>query len=271
VTRRITWVGHATVLIETGDARLLTDPVLRDRVMHLRRQVPTPAHPGTVDAVLISHLHHDHLHKASLRGLSDTAVAPVGSSRYIPRYDVREVRVGDTVTIAGTTVEATPAWHDGRRRPGPGAKELDTLGYLVDGIWFAGDTDLNPEMEALRGRVDVALIPIWGWGPSLGPGHLDPAGAAQAIALIAPRIAIPIHWGTFLPIGLGRRHVHVLTDPPKAFAAHVTGPTRVEILAPIVGAVAAAFSYLAIMQLHEPTLPAQSARRGESAETPVAV
>ena len=98
--------------------------------------------------------------------------------------------------------------------PGPGADELDTLGYLVDGIWFAGDTDYDPAMEALRGRVDVALIPIWGWGPSLGPGHLDPAGAARVIDLIAPRIAMPIHWGTFLPLGLGRRHERLLTDPP---------------------------------------------------------
>jgi L-ascorbate metabolism protein UlaG (beta-lactamase superfamily) len=103
----------------------------------------------------------------------------------------------------------------------------------VDGVWFAGDTDLNPEMESLRGRVDVALIPIWGWGPSHGPGHLDPERAAQAIELIGPRLAIPIHWGTFLPIGLMRRHAGVLTDPPLAFAAALAGSaTRVETIAP---------------------------------------
>jgi L-ascorbate metabolism protein UlaG (beta-lactamase superfamily) len=76
-------------------------------------------------------------------------------------------------------------------------------------------------MEALRGAVDVALVPIWGWGPSLGPGHMDPEGAARAVALVRPRIAVPIHWGTFLPIGLGRRHARVLRDPPEAFARHV--------------------------------------------------
>lgn len=231
-SRRVTWLGHATVLIETGGTRLLTDPVLSDRVMHLKRQVPTPAHPGAVDAVLISHLHHDHLHKPSLRGLSTTALAPIGATRYLPPdYDVREVRVGDTVDL-GVPVEAVPAWHDGRRRPGPGAEALDTLGYLTDGIWFAGDTDYDPAMEALRGRVDCALIPIWGWGPSLGPGHLDPAGAARVIDLIAPRIAVPIHWGTFLPLGLGRRHERLLTDPPRQFAAAVTGGTRIEVVPP---------------------------------------
>ena len=61
-------------------------------------------------------------------------------------------------------------------------------------------------MVPCAAQVDVALIPIWGWGTSLGPGHLDPEGAARAIALVEPRIAVPIHWGTFLPIGLGRRN-----------------------------------------------------------------
>ena len=229
---RVTWLGHATVLIETGGARLLTDPVLSDRVMHLKRRVPTPAHPGVLDAVLISHLHHDHLHKPSLRGLCSEAVAPAGATKYLPPgYTVHEVRPGDTVDVS-VTVEAVPAWHDGRRRPGPGADELDALGYLVDGIWFAGDTDYDPAMEALRGRVDCALIPVWGWGPSLGPGHLDPAGAARVIDLIAPRIAVPIHWGTFLPLGLGRRHERLLIDPPLQFAAAVSGATEVKVVQP---------------------------------------
>ena len=87
-------------------------------------------------------------------------------------------------------------------------------------------------MEELRGRVDVALIPIWGWGPTLGPGHIDPGGAAQVVELVRPRIAIPIHWGTFLPIGLGKRHARVLTEPAVAFAAHAGSITRVETIAP---------------------------------------
>ena len=95
-----------------------------------------------------------------------------------------EVREGETVTIGDVAVRAVPAWHDGRRRPGPGVIEHDTLGYLIGDVWFAGDTDIDDGMRALRGQVDVALIPIWGWGTSLGPGHLDPEGAARAIALV---------------------------------------------------------------------------------------
>jgi L-ascorbate metabolism protein UlaG (beta-lactamase superfamily) len=236
---KLTWLGHATVLLETAHARLLTDPVLRDRVVHLHRQVPMPIGPGPVDGVLLSHLHHDHFDKPSLRKLASaqtTACLPHGAAAMLDGMgfgDVREVRAGDAFELADTSVRVVPAWHDGRRRPGPGAKELDTLGYLVDGVWFAGDTDLDDGMTDLRGAVDVALIPIWGWGTSLGPGHLDPAGAARAMALVQPRIAVPIHWGTFLPYGVRRREF--LTAPPQDFARHMAElapATRVETLSP---------------------------------------
>jgi L-ascorbate metabolism protein UlaG (beta-lactamase superfamily) len=238
---RITWLGHATVLLETAGTRIVTDPVLRHRVAHLLRQVPEPGDPGPVDAVLLSHLHHDHFDKPSLRRLASprtTVVLPPRTSRYLGGIafgTVRELAAGETVAIGDVSVRAVPAWHDGRRRPGPGAVAYDTLGFLIGGVWFAGDTDLHDDMRALRGAVDVALIPIWGWGTSLGPGHLDPEGAARAIALVEPRIAVPIHWGTFLPAGLGRRHAALLTEPARAFARHMAAlapATRVETLAP---------------------------------------
>ena len=67
-------------------------------------------------------------------------------------------------------------------------------------VYFPGDTDLFPEMGSLA-PVDAALLPIWGWGPTLGPGHLDPDGAVRATQLIEPRLVIPIHWGTYAPAG----------------------------------------------------------------------
>ena len=73
------------------------------------------------------------------------------------------------------------------------------VGFMVSGttrVYFAGDTDIFPEMEGLGESLDLALLPIWGWGPSLGPGHLDPGRAAEAARLLAPRTVIPIHWGT---------------------------------------------------------------------------
>jgi L-ascorbate metabolism protein UlaG (beta-lactamase superfamily) len=236
---KLTWLGHATVLLEVGGARLLTDPVLRGRVAHLHRHAPAPADPRPLDGVLVSHVHHDHLDRPSLRTLAaagTTAVVPVGAAHFVdtmPFGAVRELRAGERVTIAGVEVRAVRAWHDGRRRPG--APALDTLGVVVERGWFAGDTDLDPEMATLRGEVDVALLPIWGWGTSLGPGHLDPEGAARAVALVAPAVVVPIHWGTFLPIGLGRRHGELLVDPPVEFATHVAAlapATRVATLSP---------------------------------------
>jgi L-ascorbate metabolism protein UlaG (beta-lactamase superfamily) len=235
---RITWLGHATVLLQTGAARLLTDPVLRERVAHLRRHV-TVADPGPVDAVLVSHVHRDHLDLPTLRrfaGAGCEALVPRGAARLLrslPFGAVTELTAGDAVTVAGVRVRAVHAWHDARRRPG--GRLVESLGFLVERVWFAGDTELHPAMARLRDEVDVALLPVWGWGPTLGPGHMDPADAARAVALVAPAVAVPIHWGTFLPAGTRRRHGHLLTAPPVAFAAQVSSAapaTRVVTLSP---------------------------------------
>lgn len=239
--RRVTWLGHATVLLALEGARLLTDPLLRDRVGHLRRHAP-PVEAGLLDgpldAVLISHAHHDHLDRRSLRELARAecdALVPRGTAallRGLPFGRVHELAPGERATVAGVEVEAVPAWHPTRRFPS--RVEHEAIGFLAERVWFAGDTDLNAGMEALRGRVDVALLPIWGWGPTLGPGHLDPASAARAAALVAPAVAVPIHWGTFLPLGTHRRHGALLSEPAEAFAAQIarTAPgVRVATLA----------------------------------------
>jgi L-ascorbate metabolism protein UlaG (beta-lactamase superfamily) len=232
---KLTWLGHATVLLEVGGARLLTDPVLRARVAHLRRHVPVPDDPRPVDGVLISHVHHDHLDRPSLRRFGAVpALAPAGSAPLLDPLDVREVRVGDRASLAGVPVEVVPAWHEARRRPG--TPVIDSLGFLLERVWFAGDTDLHEDMAALRGRVDVALLPVWGWGPSLGPGHMDPERAARAVALVQPAYAVPIHWGTFLPYGSRRKDL--LVSPPvqfSAYAAELAPATRVEVLSPRAG------------------------------------
>jgi L-ascorbate metabolism protein UlaG (beta-lactamase superfamily) len=232
MSSRITWLGHATVLLEIGGARLLTDPVLRARIAHLRRSVPVPADPAPVDAVLISHVHHDHLDRPSLRRFAGAeALAPAGSRGLLAGLRVREVRAGERVSVAGVAVDVVAARHQARRRPG--TPVLDALGFVAGRVWFAGDTDLHDGMSSLRGAVDVALVPVWGWGPSLGPGHLDPERAARAVALIEPAVAIPIHWGTYLPYGSRRRDLLVV--PPREFAAYaaeLAPATRVVVLSP---------------------------------------
>jgi L-ascorbate metabolism protein UlaG (beta-lactamase superfamily) len=220
----VTWFGHGTVGIEMDGARLLTDPLLRARVAHLRRHAPVPM-PGPQDAVLITHLHRDHLDLSSLRRVEarTPAIVPRGAGRYLARrgFDVVEVGVGDEVAVGGLIVLAVPAVHDGAR--GPLGPHAPALGFVVSGsrtVYHAGDTDLFDGMAAIgAGGVDVALLPIWGWGSTLGAGHLDPARAATAAALLAPGTVVPIHFGTYAPQGLGRARPGFLDTPLPAFLA----------------------------------------------------
>jgi L-ascorbate metabolism protein UlaG (beta-lactamase superfamily) len=213
----VTWLGHSTLLIEAGGARLLTDPVLRPRVAHLTRRLAAPdlSELGPLDAVLLSHVHRDHLDVPTLRGIPAAVpvLAPVGAAALMGKGRVvHELEPGEQLELAGTSVLATPAMHEVRRR----FRRVQALGFLVGGIYFAGDTDVFDGMGEL-GALDLALLPVWGWGPTLGTGHMNPEAAARALVMLRPRAAVPIHWGTLFPIGLtGDR----LTEPPREFARH---------------------------------------------------
>lgn len=225
---RIEWVGHATVVVDLDGVRVLTDPLLRNRVAHLRRAVPVDAKAlRGLDAVLISHAHYDHLDLPSLEKLGKKVpvVVPRGLGGLLRKRkfeSVLEVELGETFSIGALQVRAVRAEHD--RGRGPFGASADPLGYVVSGstsVYFAGDTDLYEEMAGL-GPVDVGLIPIWGWGPGLGTGHLDPERAAEAVALIKPGRVIPIHWGTYFPIHLGLRGAPRFVElPPARFLAEM--------------------------------------------------
>jgi L-ascorbate metabolism protein UlaG (beta-lactamase superfamily) len=212
------------VLVEHGGVRLLTDPVLRAGLAHLRRHGPVPEAPERVDAVLLSHLHYDHLDLPSLNLLPrDVRVlAPAGAGALLGPAGIRhveEVMPGDVTEAGGLRIEVTPAEHDDRRRP-LGARATP-IGFVVRGrpsVYFAGDTGMFPGMAELA-PIDVALLPVAGWGPKLGPGHMDPEDAAQAAALLRPGVAVPIHWGTLHP--RGRRRGTWFHAPPHEFAARV--------------------------------------------------
>ena len=196
----LTWLGHSTVVLDVDGTRLVTDPVLRRRVWHLRREAA--GDPGPVQGILVSHSHFDHLDRGSLRLLdaSVPVVAPRGIGTLLRRWGhsrVLEVEAGDELELGGLALRATPAEHESTR--GPFSASTASLGYVVTGsasVYFAGDTDLFDGMAEL-GPVDVALLPVAGWGSRLPAGHLDPRGAAEALRLLRPRTAVPIHWGTF--------------------------------------------------------------------------
>jgi L-ascorbate metabolism protein UlaG (beta-lactamase superfamily) len=238
VSRSATWLGHATVLLDIDGVRILTDPLLRRRLAHITRRVPAvdPRSLGRIDAVLISHVHQDHLDRPTLRALGShiPIVAPRGAAVSLRGLgDVHELEAGGTTDVLGVPVTATHAVHDAARRPG--GPKVPALGYVVDeDLYFAGDTDRFEGMADLA-PLELALLPVWGYGPTLGPGHLDPERAAQATALLRPRLVVPIHWGTYFPLPLGRRGHRLLHEPPRTYAAHAADlapATQVAVLEP---------------------------------------
>jgi L-ascorbate metabolism protein UlaG (beta-lactamase superfamily) len=152
----ITWLGHATVLLEIDGVRVITDPVLRDRIGPLVRIVPDVDAVGSVDCVLLSHLHADHTDLPSLRALdrSGPVVAPYPARDWLTGKglrDVRELHPSGEIGVGGLRITATAAVHDPRRRPfGPAA---EPVGYVIRGsssVYFTGDTDLLVWMAELR-------------------------------------------------------------------------------------------------------------------------
>jgi L-ascorbate metabolism protein UlaG (beta-lactamase superfamily) len=199
------------VRYDIDGTRLLTDPLLTKRVAHLRRRVPLPDDDLTdVDLVLISHAHMDHLHLRSLKRVNPAAriIVPQGLARVTRSlgHDVVEISRGERFVHGPVVVEAVHAEHAHGRGP-HSRTSADPVGYVIEGAgtraYFPGDTALFDEMTQLE-RIDVATIPIWGWGPTLGGGHLDPLGAVEATARIAPHVVVPMHWGTYSPEN-GRR------------------------------------------------------------------
>lgn len=235
------------MLIEIDGVKVLTDPLFREWLLHLRRHAPAidMAIFGQPDVILISHAHLDHLDRQSLKRIAREAhvIAPRDAGKILLRLGyghVTTVTPGEHVDTHGLKITAVPAIHGGGRMPW--GADADTLGFIVEGersFYFAGDTDIYPAMGQLgaltRDGIDLALLPVWGWGPKVGPGHLNPTSAARAAGLIGAHTTVPIHWGGYLPAGLGRSHARLLKDPPREFARIVERmslPTDVQIVEP---------------------------------------
>lgn len=231
----ITWAGHATVLVEIDGFRLVTDPALTTGLAHLRRRTPVPE-VAAVDVVAISHLHMDHLHVRSLGPLARgrRLIVPAGAEPVVARIgaaSIEPVTAGMRLTLREATAAApaieldvVPANH--LRGRGPHSRvRADPVGYIVRAgqraVYFAGDTDLFDEMRDL-GPLDVALLPIWGWGPTLGERHLDPSSATTATEWLDPVRVVPIHWGTYSPIRARRGSPPWLERPIGEFRAALT-------------------------------------------------
>ena len=230
-----TWWGHSSATVQLGGTRVATDPLLSDRLLHLRRYAATPPASATeADLVLVSHLHHDHCHLPSLARFDPAVplVVPAGAEHLLQKVAgdrLVAVRPGDVVERAGVRIEVLAASHDGRRHP-YSRTDAPALGFRVSNeagsFWFPGDTGLRDDLADV-GPVDLALVPVGGWGPTLEKGHLDPDEAATAVRRVGARWAVPVHWGTFWPAGLQYvargNHERMFTTPGPRFEQALAG------------------------------------------------
>lgn len=205
----LTWLGHSTVVVDVDGVRVVTDPLVGRHAGVLRRRGAMPARSAWAgaDAVLLSHLHHDHAELTSLRRFGGVPVltAPENAAWVRDKgMDGRGLAPGEWFPlvpggrVAVCTVRAV---HDSRPMPHrPNAVNGHLLRSPAGVVWFAGDTEVYPEMAELPrvagGRVDLAVVPVGGWGPRLSPGHMGPGEAAVACRLTGARYAVPVHWKT---------------------------------------------------------------------------
>ena len=223
---RVTYIGHATLLIEIGEAKLLTDPNFEPK---LGRILPRVTPPGIalrdlpkLDAVLLTHAHADHLSFGALDVLGAVPLyAPPAIGRWLRKSGythVRDLVPGDKVTVGDVTVHAETAKHEGSRYGFDRWRSAASM-YLMEtpqeSCFFAGDTALTPETHALVERVlwsadrqlDLALLPIgyapWWKQPGFRKGHLTPADALSLFERLRARAMVPYHWGTFRHVTAG--------------------------------------------------------------------
>lgn len=231
---QITFVGHATTLVELSGVRILTDPVLRHRFRFLKRHSDVAAVSmdlDNVDVVVLSHMHFDHMDYPSLRMVPRHVpiVTPAGGADYLHKripHDIVEMREGESLTFGGVDVCAAPAQHDSNCY-WPFWLPKSVLSYMFVGeqtVYFVGDSALFDGMEELGKQfdIDAALLPIWGYGPYLRGDHMDPSDAARALGLLKPRIAVPIHWGTLHPVGPWWKRMSYLWRPAHLFSLEAT-------------------------------------------------
>lgn len=232
----VTWWGHASSTVELGSARVAVDPLLGNRLVHLRRRGVAPtAAAYDADVVVVSHLHADHCHLPSLRRFARDVpiVVPAGSEAFLRRLGhdrLLPAAPGDVLSVAGVRIEVLPATHDGRRTP-LSRSAPPALGFRLSSpegsAWFPGDTELRDDLASVE-PVDLALVPVGGWGPTLAEGHMGPEEGAEALVRVGARTAVPVHWGTFWPVGMqtvNRANHHRLFVTPgarfvEAVAAH---------------------------------------------------
>ena len=209
----ITWLGHATFLVQLGGSNILIDPVF-DTIRFIPRLLACPLTPQQlprIDVVLITHNHTDHLDERSLQFLKNDLtmfLVPQGDKQWFSRRGftaVHELTWGDTQVAGGVEYVFLPASHWSGRGPRTINRSLWGSWLVRDGdfsLYCAGDTAYAGHFSAIGrqyGSIDVALMPIGPHTPRdlMYDAHLGTEEAVQAFIDLGARHFIPMHWGTF--------------------------------------------------------------------------
>lgn len=218
----ITWVSHATTLIQTHGLNLLTDPLFGDMSRFHRRQIPSfdPARLPEIHAVLISHNHYDHIDGPSIRALlarnaKTVFFAPRGDRRLLESMGVNNLREFDwydSISLNRTRLTFVPSRHWSSRSVSDAYRSAWGAWFVQtpldektrETVFFGGDAALDEKLYAefsnVFGPIDVALLPIGPISPRflMRATHMDPTEAIRAFELLGARHFVPIHWGTYM-------------------------------------------------------------------------
>jgi L-ascorbate metabolism protein UlaG (beta-lactamase superfamily) len=259
---RVTWFGHSTSLLEIDGLRILTDPVFGMRASPFSFAGPRRFHPvpatidqlPSLDVVLLTHDHHDHLNPESIRALAKTRVpfvTSLGVGARLEHYGVDPQLITEldwweehTLLSGALSFTATPAQHFSGRSLRDRNKLTLWSSFVIQTsnrkLFFSGDTGLTDELREIGtrfGPFDLSMVEIGAWHPAWGSIHLGPENALRAFEMLGGGTLLPIHWGTFdLALHAWEEPIETLLTHAKATGAHVltpvigrpTEPARVE-------------------------------------------
>jgi len=221
---RLTWLGHASWLVQGAGTSVLIDPVLGPRISIVTRN----AGPGLrvdqlprIDASLVTHNHYDHLDLPTLHAVGAPVVAGLGTRATLKGLPCTELAWWDRMNVGGLTVSFVPGQHWSRRGLGD-INEALWGGFVVETadtrVYHAGDTAYFSGFQDIGRRfpgLDAALLPIGAYDPEwfMRSQHMNPGDATQAFVDLGARLLVPMHWGTF------KLTDEPLDEPPKLLGA----------------------------------------------------
>jgi L-ascorbate metabolism protein UlaG (beta-lactamase superfamily) len=223
---RITWLGHASFLVQLDGVSLLIDPVLGERVAGVISRnvaVPIPAERlPHIDAALVTHSHYDHLDLPTLKQVGAPVYAGLGLRRLLEKEGLRCRELGwwQAAQVGGVEITFVPAQHWSRRGLGDTNRTLwggfvvkgssATLYHAGDTAWFGGFAEIGR-----RFALDAALLPIGAYDPAwfMSPQHMNPEEALRAFQDLGARTFVAMHWGTF------KLSDEPLDEPPRRLEA----------------------------------------------------